>query len=105
MIRAWGGLNPDVVETAGLAHDLGHPPFGHDGEDVICRAVEEEDLDGFEGNAQSFRIVTRLAAHTDNARDVDDGQDPDDNLGLNHKGNAQRNPQVPVATGGVRKTP
>ena len=83
LIRAWGGLDPDVVETAGLAHDLGHPPFGHDDEDVICRAVEEEDLDGFEGNAQSFRIVTRLAAHTDNARDVDDGQDPGDNLGLN----------------------
>ena len=66
-IEAWGGLEPDVVETAGLAHDLGHPPFGHDGEDVICQAIDElGQMDGFDGNAQSFRIVTRLAAHTDN---------------------------------------
>ena len=53
VIRAWGGLDPDVVETAGLAHDLGHPPFGHGGEEVICKAVEKKDTDGFEGNAPS----------------------------------------------------
>ena len=69
---AWGGLDPDVVETAGLAHDLGHPPFGHDGEQVICQSVQKEDAEGFEGNAQSFRILTRLAAHTDNQADPDD---------------------------------
>lgn len=63
-LHAWGGLDPDVVETAGLAHDLGHPPFGHDGEEEICKSVEaNNDENGFEGNAQSFRIVTRLAAH------------------------------------------
>lgn len=70
--EAWGGLDPDVVETAGLAHDLGHPPFGHDGEEVICQAVDKQEQEnGFEGNAQSFRIVTRLAAHNDNGWDDD----------------------------------
>ncbi|MBZ9714978.1 deoxyguanosinetriphosphate triphosphohydrolase family protein [Deinococcus multiflagellatus] len=55
-------IDPDVVETAALIHDLGHPIFGHLGEhelDVLARAAG--DPDGFEGNAQSFRIVTRLA--------------------------------------------
>ena len=72
--------DPDLVEFACLAHDLGHPPFGHAGEvelsktidDLIGKAVARRDpaadvdqsrlmLGGFEGNAQSFRIITRLA--------------------------------------------
>ena len=62
LVKAYGGPDPDVVETAGLAHDLGHPPFGHGGEDVICTAMRDRNLEeGFEGNPQSFRIVTRLA--------------------------------------------
>jgi dGTPase len=56
------GLDPEVVEAACLAHDLGHPPFGHIGERLLNQLVRDaEDREGFEGNAQSFRIVTNLA--------------------------------------------
>ena len=84
-------LDPDVVETACLAHDMGHPPFGHLAEDELDKLLveithPEGDQNGFdpdaddevayrdgdtpgglryEGNAQTFRIITRLAAHND----------------------------------------
>ena len=53
-----GGLDVDVVECACLAHDLGHPPFGHAAEDVLNSSLQAIDHNlGFEGNAQSFRVV------------------------------------------------
>jgi dGTPase len=65
-------VDPDGVEAACLAHDLGHPPFGHIAEWVLNRIAREEGLpDGFEGNAQSFRIVTRLAVQDDSSQGLD----------------------------------
>ncbi len=62
-VRELGGLDADAAEAAGLAHDLGHPPFGHIAEDTLNHLAKSKGGlgDGFEGNAQSFRIVTRLA--------------------------------------------
>jgi dGTPase len=56
-----GGISPDVVEAAALVHDLGHPPFGHIAEDELQTLLDGNGIsNGFEGNAQSFRIVTTL---------------------------------------------
>lgn len=67
------GLQPTVVEAAGFAHDLGHPPFGHVAESALQGILENDNYewkleDSFEGNAQSFRVITNLVTRTERTR-------------------------------------
>ncbi|MFD0558088.1 dGTPase [Stackebrandtia endophytica] len=68
MKRRYGGPDPALVEAASMAHDIGHPPFGHAGENALRDTMDELRTgqavpDSFEGNAQTLRVLTYLAAH------------------------------------------
>jgi dGTPase len=54
------GLNEDLTEAIGLGHDLGHPPFGHIGEEALDQALRDHGADGFQHNRHSLRVVDEL---------------------------------------------
>ncbi|WP_058304540.1 deoxyguanosinetriphosphate triphosphohydrolase family protein [Gorillibacterium timonense] len=64
-------LEQAVVECAALAHDLGHPPFGHKGEDVLNRLLQEQYGLKYEGNAQNFRILMFLEKRAESGSGLD----------------------------------
>ncbi|MFP3822463.1 HD domain-containing protein, partial [Bacillus sp. SIMBA_008] len=65
LVADLGGCHPVVVQAAASAHDIGHPPFGHLGEKALDRLARSRFRlhEGFEGNAQTYRIMTRLDEH------------------------------------------
>jgi dGTPase len=80
-------IDLDLIEIAGLAHDLGHPPFGHNGESALDFCMKEDG--GFEGNAQSLRILSKLEKRdtpTKNGQPINDGVDVRAGLNLTYRG-------------------
>lgn len=64
-------MDPEVVECASIAHDFGHPPFGHKGEEVLNRILREQHGLAYEGNAQNFRILMFLEKRAGSERGLD----------------------------------
>lgn len=74
-------INTDIVEFAGLAHDLGHPPFGHTGEDILNVLMKNHG--GFEGNAQTLRLLAKIEKKENNNEEPIDSCGNDKRCGLN----------------------
>ncbi len=74
-------IDTDLVEFAGLAHDLGHPPFGHTGEHVLDNLMKQ--YGGFEGNAQTLRILAKIEKRQYNGGLLINSQGIDCRCGLN----------------------
>jgi deoxyguanosinetriphosphate triphosphohydrolase, putative len=73
-------IEPDICEIAGLMHDLGHPPFGHNGEKALDDCMKKNG--GFEGNAQTIRIITRIEKK-ERPEILIDAEGKDQRVGLN----------------------
>lgn len=73
-------LEPEVCEIAGMVHDMGHPPFGHNGEAALDECMRK--CGGFEGNAQTIRVLTRLEKK-ERPEQIIDGNGNDCRVGLN----------------------
>jgi dGTPase len=125
VVNAWGGLDPEVAEAAALAHDLGHPPFGHAAEAELDLLISAElagatrpdqtgipgqssktdpqnAVEGYEGNAQSFRVVTELAVRRPESTHGLDLTRATLNAVLKYPWHSGENPRLPTKCGAYR---
>lgn len=84
------GLNEDLAECIALAHDLGHPPFGHAGESALDRCMREAGAGRFEHNEQSIRVVTLLEQRSSSGRGLNLNREILAGLGKHRQGGDRR---------------